>query len=528
MDQYILTIVTFLPLAGAILLTLFKEQAAGAIRSTAFFVALVNFVISLYLYFNFDPSTAAMQFEVNQSWIPALGVSYHIGIDGISLFLILLTTLLSAIAILSAFTAVSDRVKGFMISLLILETGMIGVFVSLDLFVFYVFWEVMLIPMYFLIGIWGGVNRIYAAIKFVLFTMFGSLLMLVAIVALLLINHQATGIYTFDLSAYYNLNLPISVQFWLFLAFGLAFIIKVPMFPFHTWLPDAHVQAPTAGSVILAGVLLKMGTYGFLRYCLPMFPNAFETFTPILAVLALIGIIYGALVAMVQKDVKSLVAFSSVAHMGFVMLGMLALNIQGLQGSLLQMLNHGISTGALFLLVGMIYERRHTRMIKDFGGIFTVMPIFATFFMVVMLSSIGLPGTNGFTGEFLILLGTFKMNTTYAVIATSGVIFAACYMLWMYQRVMFGKCDNPENQKLKDINWRERLVLVPLVVLIFWIGLYPSTFLKPMEPSLNNLIEQVQQKKELISQMEQGDGFTWCTDRAQIRSESHGRTQDLY
>jgi NADH-quinone oxidoreductase subunit M len=370
---------------------------------------------------------------------------------------------------------------------------------------FYVFWEIMLVPMYFLIGIWGGINRIYAAIKFVLFTMFGSLLMLVAIVALVIINYKATGQYTFDLTSYYALNIPTSAQMWLFAAFGLAFIIKVPMFPFHTWLPDAHVQAPTAGSVILAGVLLKMGTYGLLRYCLPMFPNAFDAFVPVLAVLAIIGIIYGALVAMVQKDVKSLVAFSSVAHMGFVMIGMLALNLQGLQGSLLQMLNHGISTGALFLIVGMIYERRHTRLIEDFGGIFTVMPVFATFFMIVMLSSIGLPGTNGFVGEFTILLGTFKMNVTYAVLAASGVILAACYMLWMYQRVMFGKCDKPENQKLTDINWREKLVLIPLVLVIFWIGLYPGVFFRTMEPSVTNLIEQVTSKRELISQIESGE-----------------------
>jgi NADH-quinone oxidoreductase subunit M len=505
MDQYILTVVTFFPLVGVFLLSLLSENQRLGIKTIAFVTALLNFIFSLYLYFNFAEGTSAMQFEVSLPWISSLGISYHLGIDGISLFLVILTTLLTAIAILSSFTAVTERLKGFMISMLVLETGMIGVFVSLDLFIFYVFWEVMLIPMYFLIGIWGGVKRIYAAIKFVLFTMFGSLLMLVAIVALLIINYKTTGVYTFDLTAYYDLNLPLDVQSWLFIAFGLAFIIKVPMFPFHTWLPDAHVQAPTAGSVILAGVLLKMGTYGFLRYCIPMFPNAFESFFPLLAILALIGIIYGALVAMVQKDVKSLVAFSSVAHMGFVMLGMFALNLQGLQGSLLQMLNHGISTGALFLIVGMIYERRHTRLIKDFGGIFTVMPVFATFFMIVMLSSIGLPGTNGFAGEFLILLGAFDVNVTYAVIAASGVIFAACYMLWMYQRVMFGKCDKPENQKLTDINWRERLVLIPLVILIFWIGLYPAAFLNKMEPSVDNLIQQATVKRELISKLEAAD-----------------------
>ncbi|MCX6830813.1 MAG: NADH-quinone oxidoreductase subunit M, partial [candidate division Zixibacteria bacterium] len=346
MNEQILTIVTFLPTVGALILLFLREEMKQAIKVTAFVTALITFLISTYLYFNFQPDTAAMQFVINKPWIRALGVNYHLGVDGISLFLVLLTTLLTAISILSSWTSVGDRVKGFMVSLLILETGMLGVFVSLDLFLFYIFWEVMLIPMYFLIGIWGGINRIYAAIKFVLFTMFGSLLMLVAIVALYVIRYKATGIWSFDLLSYYDLRIPLGAQNWLFIAFALAFLIKVPMFPFHTWLPDAHVQAPTAGSVILAGVLLKMGTYGFLRYCIPMFPNAFDTFMPLLAVLALIGIIYGALVAMVQKDVKSLVAFSSVAHMGFVMIGMFALNMIGLQGSILQMLNHGISTGA--------------------------------------------------------------------------------------------------------------------------------------------------------------------------------------
>jgi len=500
MNEPILTIVTFLPTIGALILLFLREEMKQAIKVTAFVTAVVTFLISTYLYFNFEPGTAAMQFVINKPWIASLGVNYHLGIDGISLFLVLLTTLLTAISILSSWTSVGDHVKGFMVSLLILETGILGVFVSLDLFLFYIFWEVMLIPMYFLIGIWGGINRIYAAIKFVLFTMFGSLLMLVAIVALYVLRYNATGVWSFDLLSYYDLAIPLGAQNWLFIAFALAFLIKVPMFPFHTWLPDAHVQAPTAGSVILAGVLLKMGTYGFLRYCIPMFPNAFDTFMPFLAVLALIGIIYGALVAMVQKDVKSLVAFSSVAHMGFVMIGMFALNMIGLQGSILQMLNHGISTGALFLIVGMIYERRHTRLIEDFGGIFKVMPIFATFFMIVTLSSIGLPGTNGFVGEFLILVGTFGLSKTYAVIATAGIILAAVYMLWMFQRVMFGKCEKAENLKLTDINLREKLVLLPLIILIFWIGLYPKPFLNAMAPSVENLIEQTTAKKMHLSQ----------------------------
>jgi len=420
------------------------------------------------------------------------------GIDGISLFLILLTTFLTVVSILSSWTAVREKVKGFMISMLLLETGMIGVFVALDLFLFYVFWEAMLIPMYFLIGIWGGPRKIYATIKFVLFTLFGSLLMLVAIIVLYFLQHSYTGVYTFNLLEMYKVVLPYGSQFWLFYAFALAFAIKVPLFPFHTWLPDAHVEAPTAGSVILAGVLLKMGTYGFLRFCLPLFPDAYQSAIPLISILALIGIIYGAMVAMVQKDVKSLVAYSSVSHLGFVMLGLFALNVQSVQGGILQMINHGISTGALFLLVGMIYERRHSRLIDDFGGVAKVMPVFAGFFMIVTLSSIGLPGTNGFIGEFLIILGAFKSNMVYAILAALGVILAAIYMLWMYQRVFFGKVDKPANEKLLDLNLREKLILVPLVILIFWIGLYPKPYLSKMEKSVTSLFELAGQKSSAL------------------------------
>lgn len=512
MDQAILTLVTFFPLVGVLLLMFVRKESEQAIKMITLATTLVTFVLSLHLWFHFDSTTSAMQFTVQVPWIQSLGISYNLGVDGISMLLVLLTTILMPISILSAWNAVKDRLKGFMISLLILQVGMIGVFVSLDLFLFYIFWEVMLIPMYFLIGIWGGINRIYAAIKFVLFTMFGSLLMLVAIIALVLINFKTTGVYSFALQDYYRLAIGPGVQNWLFVAFALAFLIKVPVFPFHTWLPDAHVQAPTAGSVILAGVLLKMGTYGFLRYCIPMFPNAFEAWLPTIAVLSLIGIIYGALVAMVQKDVKSLVAFSSVAHMGFVMIGMVALNDQGVGGSIMQMLNHGISTGALFLIVGMIYERRHTRLIADFSGLFKVMPIFATFFMIVTLSSIGLPGTNGFVGEFVILLGTFKFNVTYAVIATFGIVLGAAYMLWMFQRVVWGKVENPENQGLSDLNLREWAVLTPLVVLIFWIGLYPKPIFEAMAPSVTNLIRQAEARKVQLSQMyETVDKANWVT-----------------
>ena len=500
MDSWILTIITFLPLVGCIFVLLIDKSKTALIKLWAFLFSLINFILSLYIYFNFDSSTSAFQFLINNVWIPNLGINYHLGVDGISLFLVLLTTFLSCIAILSSWSAITEKVKGYMISMLILETGMLGVFVSLDLFLFYVFWEGMLIPMYFLIGIWGGQRKIYATTKFVLFTMLGSVLMLVAILVLYFMNYKYTGFYSFNLFDMYRLPIPGGAQLWLFLAFALAFAIKVPMFPFHTWLPDAHVEAPTAGSVILAGVLLKMGTYGFLRFCLPLFPGTFIQLTPLFSILALIGIIYGALVAMMQKDVKSLVAYSSVSHLGFVMLGIFALNMQGIEGGILQMINHGISTGALFLLVGMIYERRHTRLIEDFGGLLKVIPIFSGIFMVVTLSSIGLPGTNGFAGEFTILLGAFKFNLTYAVVATSGIILAAVYMLWMYQRVVFGKITNPENEKLKDLNWREKIILVPLILLIFWIGIYPKPIFSRMEHSVRNLMQYSQMKSQPFRQ----------------------------
>ena len=496
MNIDILTLVTFFPLLGVGLLLLVPPGRSDTIKGVAIIIAFITFLISLFLYAGFDPYANGMQFEINIPWISGFGISYHLGIDGISLLLIMLTTILSLIAIVSSWGAIRTGVKGYYICMLLLESGMLGVFVSLDLFLFYVFWEAMLIPMYFLIGFWGGPRRVYAAIKFVLFTMFGSLLMLVALLYLFFMYHTYTGEYTFDLLKLYQMPIPLGAQTYMFLAFALAFAIKVPLWPFHTWLPDAHVEAPTAGSVILAGVLLKMGTYGFIRICLPLFPQATLQFVPLISVLAIIGIIYGALVAMVQRDVKSLVAFSSVSHLGFVMLGMMALNLQGLEGSVIQMINHGISTGALFLIVGMIYERRHTRQIADFGGLSKSMPVFSTFFMIVALSSIGLPLTNGFVGEFLILLGTFKVNQVYAVLGASGVILAACYMLWMLQRVIFGKITNVANQNLHDLYGREKLVLIPLVILIFWIGIYPKPFFVRMEPAVKNIIQIVNKARE--------------------------------
>ncbi len=492
MTSWILTIVTFLPLLGVVFIMLLPKDHHQSIRHSALFFTLITFVASLCLLFRFDPVATGWQFEVSLPWIETFGISYHLGIDSISLLLILLTTFLTAIAVLSTFKAVEHAHKGFYISILILEVGMLGVFAALDMFMFYVFWEIMLIPMYFLIGIWGGTRRIYASIKFVLFTMIGSLLMLVAILVLYFQFQYQNGYFTTDLTMLMTTELGRTMQLWLFAAFALAFVIKVPMWPFHTWLPDAHVEAPTAGSVILAGILLKMGTYGFIRFCLPLFPIAAFEFMPYIAVLAVIGIIYGALVAMVQKDIKSLVAFSSVSHMGFVMLGLMTMNLQGVQGSIIQMINHGISTGALFILVGMIYERRHTRLISEYGGLAGKVPVYATFFMIVTLSSIGVPGTNGFIGEFLILLGAWAYSKTLAVLAATGVVFAACYMLWMYQRVFYGKLENPANEKLTDMTLREKIVMVPLVIMIFWIGIYPKPFFDLLEPSAKTVIRQVE------------------------------------
>jgi NADH-quinone oxidoreductase subunit M len=485
----LLSAIIFLPSLGAVLAFLITSE--DLVKRMALLTSALTFLLSLLAFFMFDPSTAVTQFFEHYDWIPALGISYEIGIDGISLLLIVLTTFLMPLTLLASWDSIQVRSREFVICMLFLETGMIGVFAAVDLFLFYIFWEATLIPMYFLIGVWGGPRRIYAAVKFILYTMAGSLLMLVAILALYFLYRQATGEATFNLFRLLELELPLSTQRWLFLAFFLAFAIKVPLFPFHTWLPDAHVEAPTPGSVLLAAILLKMGTYGFVRFCLPLFPEASIDATGIIALLAVVGIIYGALMALVQVDIKKLVAYSSVSHLGFVVLGIFAFNSQGLDGAVLQMVNHGLSTGALFLLVGMLYDRRHTRLIADFGGITKVMPVFAAFFLVVSLSSIGLPGLNGFVGEFLALLGAFQALPTFAVIAALGVILAAVYMLWMYQRVMFGELTHEDNRHLRDLNLREVAVLVPIVLVIVWIGMYPQPFLTRMEASTRAIVERV-------------------------------------
>jgi len=497
-ENWLLTIILFIPLVGALFVLLSPSESHGAIRRISLWTMVADLLLGIVLFFQFDPNLYTMQFtELKARWfeIGGLTIYYSIGMDGISFLLVELTLLLGPVVILSSWSAIEQRVKEYHILLLILQTGMIGAFVALDFFLFYVFWELMLIPMYFLIGIWGGNRKIYAAIKFFLFTMAGSVLMLVAIVYVVI----QPELKTFDIVTITNSlaehPLRPDLQILLFAAFAVAFAIKVPMFPFHTWLPDAHVEAPTAGSVILAGVLLKMGTYGFIRFAMPLFPYAvFESMTVVM-VLALIGIIYGALVSMMQDDVKKLVAYSSVSHLGFVMLGLFALTSEGVQGALIQMINHGLSTGALFLLVGVIYERRHTRLIAEFGGLSKVMPLYAVFFMVVMLSSVGLPGLNGFVGEFLILIGTYTSVIPYAkyyaVLAATGVIFAACYMLWMFQRVMFGPIKNDKNKNLPDLNKREIVYLTMILVFIVWIGVYPKTFLDRSQVTIDHTISLI-------------------------------------
>ena len=489
----IITSILFLPMLGGLLLLLARGSArkgGGGVRVFALAVSLATFALSAVMYVGFRPGFAGMQFVEQAAWIPRFGIAYKVGVDGISLLLVMLTTILTPIAILFSFDDVRKKTRLYYMSLLFLETGMLGVFFALDFFLFYVFWEGMLIPMYLIIGIWGGDRRIYAAVKFFLYTMAGSVLMLVAIIWL----YFASGVGTFDILAHFREPVDAALQPWLFAAFAISFAIKVPIFPFHTWLPDAHVEAPTAGSVILAGVLLKMGTYGFMRLAMPLFPTAAREFATLIICLALVGIIYGALMAMVQTDVKKLVAYSSVSHLGFVMLGLFSFNLLGASGSVLQMVNHGISSGALFLIVGFIYSRRHTRLIEEFGGLIRVMPVFSAFFIITALSSIGLPGLNGFVGEFTILLGAFERNVWFAVFAALGVVLSAVYMLWMLQRVLFGEVSVRANLGLADMNKREWIVMLPMVALMFWIGLYPKPLFNRIEPSAKAWLSQVNRR----------------------------------
>ncbi|MSO19630.1 MAG: NADH-quinone oxidoreductase subunit M [Acidobacteria bacterium] len=491
--DHILSIVMFLPLAGALLMLFLPNENKTLIRWSANVIAFLGFLVSLPLVFWFDNSDGGFQFMESAEWIPSIGARYALGIDGISYLLIMLATLLGFIGVLCSWTYIENRVKEYYIFLLLLQTGMMGVFMSMDFFLFYVFWEVMLVPMYFLIGIWGGPRKLYAAIKFFLYTLSGSVLMLLGILAIYFWNHSVSGVWTFDIPTLSNLSMPLNLQLWLFAAFFVGFAIKVPMFPFHTWLPDAHVEAPTAGSVILAGVLLKMGTYGFLRFSLPMLPDAARDSRVMTAMvtLSLIGIVYGALVSLMQKDWKKLVAYSSVSHMGFITLGIFVLNPNGITGSIIQQINHGISTGALFLLVGIIYERRHTREIAEFGGLSHIMPVYATMFLIVAMSSLGLPTLNGFIGEFVILQGAFEANRTWAAIGTLGIVLGAAYLLWLYQRTMFGTLDNPKNKELKDVNFREAVTLIPLIIWAFWIGLYPKPFFDVLEKPVQRIVRRV-------------------------------------
>jgi NADH-quinone oxidoreductase subunit M len=480
----ILSIITFLPVIGALILLLIRNQQAQ--KWWALLVTLATFVVSLGLWAGWQNGEAGMQFVERAPWVPQFNIQYLMGVDGLSLFLVLLTTFIMALVIIFSWQGVNDRLGTYLFFMLLLEGGMIGVFAALDLVLFFVFWELTLVPMYFLIGGWGGQRRVYAALKFFIYTMTGSALMLVAILVL----YFNGG--TFDLLALQAKGVAASLQVPLFIAFALAFAIKVPIFPFHTWLPDAHVEAPTGGSVILAAILLKMGTYGFVRFCLPLFPEASRTFLPVIATLAIIGILYGALVALVQKDVKSLVAYSSVAHLGFVMLGIFALNAQGIAGATLQMINHGLSTGALFLLVGMLYNRRHTRLLADFGGLWKSIPVFGFLFIIVALSSAGLPGLNGFVGEFNILLGMFQTNRAFAILGTLGLILGAWYLLWAVRQMLQGPLTKPENSTLKDLNRREVFILVPIVILFFVIGLFPNLFLDKINPSAQAVANALQ------------------------------------
>ncbi|MBF0454731.1 MAG: NADH-quinone oxidoreductase subunit M [Magnetococcales bacterium] len=479
-----LSLVTFLPLAGVLAIIIAARNNANMARMIALIVSLATFFLSLSLLTGFDSTTAAFQFLEESEWLPAYGITYRMGVDGISLPFVLLTTFLTPLCILASWESVQKMVKEYMIAFLALESFVIGVFCALDFILFYILWEAMLIPMFLLIGVWGGPNRVYAAMKFFLYTLAGSVLMLVAIIAMKYVGG------TFSIPDLMNAPFGFNLQVWLFLGFFVSFAVKVPMWPFHTWLPDAHVEAPTGGSVILAGVLLKMGAYGFLRFSIPMLPDASRYFVPMIFGLSLVAIVYTALVALMQKDLKKLIAYSSVSHMGFVTIGLFSFNQQGLEGGILQMINHGIVAGGLFLLVGVIYDRMHTREIARFGGVVNVMPVYAVIFMLFTMAAVGLPGTNGFVGEFLILLGAFLANKGVAIVATTGLVLGAAYMLWLYKKVFFGLMESEEVKALKDMNRRELAIFAPLIILVLWIGFYPGPFLEIMHSSVEQLLVQ--------------------------------------
>ncbi len=491
MDFPLLSTIVLLPAAGALVVLMLPKARTELVLPVAILISTLTLGATGFLLWEFESGVAGFQFVEQVHWYEDWGVSYHVGVDGISLLLVVLTAFLFPISFLAS-TAITDRVRQYAAAMLFLEAGILGVFVSLDLLVFFVFWEAMLVPMYLIIGIWGGKHRVYAAIKFFLYTALGSALMFAGILALALLSSDQLGRPTFDFVELLGVDLTRTAQFWLFAGFGLSFAIKVPIFPFHTWLPDAHVEAPTAGSVILAGVLLKMGAYGLVRFNLTLFPEASVDLVPVMAVLAVIGIIYGAIVAIMQSDIKRLVAYSSVSHLGFVVLGIFALTAQGVQGGVIQMVNHGLTTGALFLLVGMIYERRHTREISEFGGLASVMPVYAGAFLFVAFASIGLPGLNGFVGEFLVLLGSFLSLPVYAIVAGLGIVLAAVYLLWAYQRMFTGPISVPANKELSDVSAREIWVLLPMVALILFLGLYPKPALERIEPSVQQILDRIE------------------------------------
>jgi NADH-quinone oxidoreductase subunit M len=504
LQEHILTILIFFPIVLSFPLLFFKKEWEAAIKSYTLAISIIVFIFSVFLYFIFKIDLQDFQFIEKHIWIQSINSSYYVGIDGISLLMILLTTFIMPVSILASRNTIKYRLKEFYFLMLLMEGSLIGVFVSLDLILFYVFWEFILIPMYFLIGIWGSENRIYATVKFFIFTMFGSVLLLIGIIWLAFLCQVSSGSVTMELPQLltFSLYLPANKQIFLFILFSLGFLIKVPLFPFHTWLPDAHVQAPTAGSVILAALLLKMGTYGLIRFSLSLFPIAFIKLTPYIAILAVIGIIYGALLSIVQKDIKKLIAYSSVSHLGFIVLGIFALTQEAMQGSIIQMVNHGLSTGALFLIVGMIYERRHTKAISEFGGLMKVMPVFSAIFLIVCLSSIGLPGLNGFIGEFLVLIGSYSSqnlnSNIYTILSSTAVILSAVYLLWLFQRVMLGPIENEKNREIKDISKLELSYMLPILLFIVWIGVQPNTFLKISENSVKKILMNYNNAKSIM------------------------------